>query len=64
MSRREARIKRELERELANQQKAVRLKERLPPQSPRIEEMDGRARTARAGEDPGSIFSKIGRAHV
>ena len=57
MSRREARIKRELERELANQQKAVRLKERLPPQSPRIEEMDGRARTARAGEDPGSIFS-------
>jgi len=57
MSRREARIERQLERELANQIKAARLKERIPLQSPRIEEEDSRVRTPRAGQDPGSVFS-------
>ena len=50
MSRREARIERQLERELANQIKAARLKERIPPQSPRIEEEDSRTETRAPGK--------------
>jgi len=57
MSRREARIERQLERELALREKSARLKERIPVQGPRLEGRGDQNRSPRAGENPGSVFA-------
>lgn len=57
MPKREARIARQLEREIASREKSARLKERIPIQGPRAEDGGSRAKSPRAGENPSSVYA-------